>query len=436
MRPIYLLLKLTLAYSFALFYRKRANQNAPKSFFGRTIFVSNHPNSFMDPIIIGSISRPVVHFMTRSDVFKWWLQPVLWSSHMLPIFRQHDGGNTQRKNGKVFNKVNKALKLGRNILIFGEGFTDDTPIYGLKPIKKGAVRMGFTALEYCNWQKKIYIQAMGVNYSDRNTIGSDVIIDYQDKICLNDYQKSFAENPNKVITDLTKELEKQMQNSVIFLDDHKETNFFRNLMGLEENSFHPTLFNPALTLSDRYNKAKLLAEKFNEILTNDDFLEFKKEAESYFSLIKRMNLSDDFVAQASRGKLSRNAELMKMIALFPFALIGWITCFIPYLSAKYITQKIMKRKVFWGSVKMMLAKLIGLIVLLPLSIFLFRYFDLSGWFGLLTFVFLPLFWRLSYEFQKVFVRFQTIGKIMKIDLTKFIKRRTELKENMNRFFQV
>jgi hypothetical protein len=80
--------------------------------------------------------------------------------------------------------------------------------------------------------------------------------------------------------------------------------------------------------------------------------------------------------------------------------------------------------------------LIGLIVLLPLSIFMFRFFDLSAWFGLLTFVFLPLFWRLSYEFQKVFVRFQTIGKIMKIDLTKFIKRRTELKENMNRFFQV
>ena len=34
-----------------------------------------------------------------------------------------------------------------------------------------------------------------------------------------------------------------------------------------------------------YAQVSDLAEKFNEILTNDDFLEFKKEAESYFSLI-------------------------------------------------------------------------------------------------------------------------------------------------------
>lgn len=436
MRPIYILLKISLNYSFALFYRKKTKINSPKTFFGRTIYVSNHPNSFMDPILIGALGRPIVHFMTRSDVFKWWLQPILWSSHMLPIFRQHDGGNTQRKNDKVFNKVNKSLKLGRNILIFGEGFTDDTPIYGLKPVKKGPIRMGFAALEYCNWEKKIYVQAMGVSYSDRNTIGSDLVIEYQNKICLNDYQNSYKENPNKVITEITKELEKQMQDSVIFLNDHKETNFFRNLMGLDEHSFHPTLFNPSSTLVNRYTKAKSLASKFNEISANEDFQEFKKEAESYFSLIKRMNIADDYVAQASKGKLSRSSELMKLIALFPFTLIGWITCFIPYLSAKYITQKIMKRKVFWGSVKMMLAKLIGLIVLLPLSILSVKLFDVSGWFGLLVFVLLPIFWRISYEFQKVYIRFQTIGKIMKIDLTKFIKRRTELKENMNRFFQV
>lgn len=436
MRPIYTLLKISLNYSFALFYRKRAKINSPKTFFGRTIYVSNHPNSFMDPILIGAVGRPIVHFMTRSDVFKWWLQPVLWASHMLPIFRQHDGGNTQRKNDKVFNKVNKSLKLGRNILIFGEGFTDDTPIYGLKPIKKGPIRMGFAALEYCNWEKKIYVQAMGVNYSDRNTIGSDLVIEYQDKICLNDFQKSFAENPNKVITELTKELEKRMQNSVIFLNDHKETNFFRNLMGLEENSFHPTLFKRSISLIDRYKKSKLLAAKFNQLSDNENFIEFKKEAESYFSLIKRMNLSDDFVAQASKGKLSRNTELLKMIVLFPFALIGWLTCFIPYLSAKYITQKIMRRKVFWGSVKMMLAKLIGLIVLLPLSVLLVKLFNLSGWYGLGVFFVLPVFWRISYEFQRVFVRFQTVGKIKKIDLSKFIKRRNDLKENMNRFFQV
>ena len=158
MRPFYLLLKISLNISFRLFYKRFIILNKHKELFGSTIYVSNHPNSFMDPILIGAVNRPIVHFMTRSDVFVWWLKPVLWSSHMLPIYRQQDGKDTKGKNTDVFNTVNSSLRKGRNILIFGEGFTDDTPIRGLKPVKKGPIRMGFGALEAINWSKKIYIR--------------------------------------------------------------------------------------------------------------------------------------------------------------------------------------------------------------------------------------------------------------------------------------
>jgi fluoride ion exporter CrcB/FEX len=53
MRPIYTLLAVSLHISFRLFYKRFKVVNNPKSYFGRTIYVSNHPNSFMDPLVIG-----------------------------------------------------------------------------------------------------------------------------------------------------------------------------------------------------------------------------------------------------------------------------------------------------------------------------------------------------------------------------------------------
>ena len=120
--------------------------------------MSNHQGSFMDPLFIASQRKPIVFFMTRSDVFNKFSRPFLWAAHMLPIYRQRDGVDTKVKNAKIFEKTNVVLNGNRNILIFGEGFTDDRIQRRLHPIKKGPARIGFSALEYTNWNKEIYLQ--------------------------------------------------------------------------------------------------------------------------------------------------------------------------------------------------------------------------------------------------------------------------------------
>ena len=109
MRAAYLLLKFTLKFSLWIYYPKTKIINAPKRRFSRTIFVCNHAASFMDPLVIASNQKPIVFFMTRSDVFKGLLKPVLWAAHMLPIYRSLDGEDTKKKNEEVFQKCNSIL---------------------------------------------------------------------------------------------------------------------------------------------------------------------------------------------------------------------------------------------------------------------------------------------------------------------------------------
>ncbi len=434
MRPFYLLLKISLNISFRLFYKRFEIVNNPKSLFGRTIYVSNHPNSFMDPIMIGALGRPVVHFMTRSDVFKWWLKPVLWASHMLPIYRQHDGEDTKAKNTDVFNKVNRSLALGRNILIFGEGFTDDTPIRGLKPVKKGAIRMGFGALEACNWNKKIYVCAMGINYTDRNTIYSEFVIQYNKRICLNDFKEIYSQNPVKVINELTKRLETEMQDCIIYVRDKAKYSLLENIMQLTRKGFNHANHDATIPLKKRLDYSQKLATWINEEVTEDrdDLTQLGKEMEAYFTLEKRMKIQDRFVYQAQNDEaISRTKELLLLLTVWPLALLGWCHGLIPYLISKKVTEKIMRRKVFWGSVKMMLGKLIGSIYNIPIVMLLTHYLFPHWSLGIVYFLFVaPTLWRIAYAYQNWFLEYRLKGMMQQADLSKFVEKRKQLVEKI------
>ncbi len=122
MRLLYFVLYIILKYPLRIFYPRVHSVNSPKNFFGRTIYVSNHAASFMDPLVIASFRNPIVFFLTRSDVFTPISKPILWAAHMLPIYRQHDGVDTKDENQKTFESCAKILNFGRNLLIFGEGF--------------------------------------------------------------------------------------------------------------------------------------------------------------------------------------------------------------------------------------------------------------------------------------------------------------------------
>lgn len=439
MRPFYLLLKLSLNISFRLFYKRFLVLNKHKELFGSTIYVSNHPNSFMDPILIGSLNHPIVHFMTRSDVFVWWLKPILWSAHMLPIFRQQDGTDTKGKNTDVFNKVNLSLKKGRNILIFGEGFTDDTPIRGLKSVKKGPVRMGFGALEAIGWSKKIYVSGIGVSYTDRNVIGSEFVLDNGPKICLNDYKEAYLANPSKVINEITRIVEKDMQDCIVYVAKPARYSLLEGIMQITRKGYNHANHDDRIPLIKRWEYSKNLANWINGNVTDEstEILALQKDLDSYFNLEKRMKVQDRFVIAGQDPELvSTLNNWLYLILMWPFAIIGFIHGFIPYIASKKLTEKIMKRKVFWGSVKMMMAKIIGSIYTIPIIIWITSWY-LPHWsLGILYYFLIPVLWRLSYEYAHQFKEIRIKRKMKSVDLSKFAEKRSELEERIKKLVPV
>lgn len=429
MRLLYFILKITLNYSLRVFYPRMAFNNSPKQFLGRTIYVSNHAASFMDPLVIAGLRMPIVFFMTRSDIFTPLSKPILWMCQMLPIYRQHDGEDTKAKNEAVFKKTTRVLSFGRNLLIFGEGFTDDTFIRRLKPVKKGAVRMGFLALEEMNWKKNVYLAAIGVNYSNPNQMRSDILISHSDKICLNDYREAYEQHPNKTINELTKKLEKLMQEQITHVKDKANAPFHENIMKLTRKGMNPDNFDRSIPLKKRWRYSQNLANWLNKQNVEDDekLSSLKENLNSYFTLLKRFRLEERLVHwKKEHPSGSRFKEIAMMVLLFPFALLGLIHFGIPYILIKRFVEKTFRRKVFWGSVKLILGMIIFGLINIPFIFLFYHYIYPSWWLAFAYYTATGLFGLAAYMWALNFKDFKQKGLINKTDLSKFLKKREAL----------
>lgn len=403
MRLVYLILKFVLKYSLWVYYPRLRIVNRPKKRFARTIYASNHAASFMDPLVIASNQSPIVFFMTRSDVFTTLMKPILWAAHMLPIYRLQDGEDTKQKNEEVFAKCNRILKFGRSLLIFSEGFTDDIFVRRLKPIKKGAVRIGFGALEYMNWKKNVYIQAVGINYSDPNVLGSEVVVSNGEPICLNDYRKEYEENPSKVIGDLTKRVEIEMQEQLTDVRNMEWTDFHEQVMRLTKKGMSAVDVDRTIPLLKRWEYSKNLAQWMNntDLDSKEDLVSLKKRMEKYFQLLDEEDVKENELTALSKNDFHPFFDVLFFIITSPLMVFGLIHNYLPYKWVKSFVEKSFKRKVFWGSVKMLLGTLVvgiyNILLITCLNIFVFP----SFWFWLSYFFVVPaLSGVLAYKYFK------------------------------------
>lgn len=107
---------------------------------GSLLIIANHPNSFLDALVIGSFYKRRVYFLARGDAFKKPIHRFLLESlNMIPIYRLREGKEFLHLNDYAFTKSIQLLSKGEAVLIFIEGICLNTN--ELQPFKKGTARI-------------------------------------------------------------------------------------------------------------------------------------------------------------------------------------------------------------------------------------------------------------------------------------------------------
>jgi hypothetical protein len=446
MHLLYFILHVILKYPLRLFYPNQVFINKPKKYFNRTIYVSNHAASFMDPLIIGSLQRPSVFFMTRSDVFTPLSKPILWQAQMLPIYRQHDGEDTKAKNNETFVRTSKVLAGGRSLLIFGEGFTDDVFIRRLKPLKKGAVRMGFDALERCDWKKNVYMATLGINYGDPNVFGSDLVVSNGKPICLNDYKEAYKASSTKTVNELTLLVEKDLQNQLTHVENANWVFFHEHVTRLLREGMHPADSDYSIPLKQRWENSRRLAKWMNEQVLDENInlVKLKEDLENYFNSLKKNKVEEKQIFQLSENK--NPLTIQKVLALkigIPFSMLGFIHGYVPYILVKRFVEKSFKRRVFWSSVKLLLGAASMAVWNIPLVItmhaFIFKPLladitEHTVLFAWIYYLILPLFGVIAYKSYHFIADAKVLIALKKTKYQPIVAERASLIQRIKTFY--
>lgn len=139
---------------------------------GPLLVVVNHPDSFLDAIIIGAYYPRKMHFLARGDVFRKPLFGFLLRSiGMIPIHRAREGREHLHLNAGTFDASVDVLAKGDGILIFIEGICLLT--HALQPYKKGATRI-LEAAQQRGIQPMVHV--IGIAYNDFKAFGKVVEI--------------------------------------------------------------------------------------------------------------------------------------------------------------------------------------------------------------------------------------------------------------------
>lgn len=141
---------------------------------GPLLLVANHPNSFLDAIVIAAQFKEPIYFLARGDAFrKPWHRFLLGLLHMIPVYRLSEGKENLHLNEHAFNRSAELLEKGKIVLIFIEGICLHT--HQLQPFKKGAARIALTEKK----QSRITgIMPVSIAYNSFHQFGKNIRIQF------------------------------------------------------------------------------------------------------------------------------------------------------------------------------------------------------------------------------------------------------------------
>ncbi len=193
---IYYLLKPFIRFALAIFCpglhrhnRTTVNINGP------VLIAANHPNSFLDAIIIASIFDRPIYFLARGDAFhKPWHNRLLRTLHMFPVYRLREGKQYLGLNADAFENSRKVLSKNGIVLIFIEGISVNK--HELQPFKKGAARIAKSC-----WKEGTPLQVLplGIGYSSFDKMGKSVFIHTGELISQNQLMYLEEDSKNYVL---------------------------------------------------------------------------------------------------------------------------------------------------------------------------------------------------------------------------------------------
>ncbi len=221
------------------------------------LFLSNHQNALLDPLLITVNSTRKNYFLTRAQVFsKPFVARLLKSIQMIPVYRMRDGIQNIQKNIDIFSYCTELLHNKQSIILFPEGG------HSLRRTIR-TLSKGFTRIIEETYQKhpeiELIIIPVGVNYQYPKEYGDVASVYFGEHI-----DASIYFNENKIdVQGLKNVVSTGLKQLTVFIkpDDTYETSLAK-LIELKVDFTDPVAVNMCIENGYNYTGKQLRPNSF------------------------------------------------------------------------------------------------------------------------------------------------------------------------------
>ncbi|MCP4501810.1 MAG: hypothetical protein GY822_17760 [Deltaproteobacteria bacterium] len=331
---------------------------------GPVVFVGNHPNSLLDPmLVLTSCKKRRISFAAKDVLFK---NPafrlILKAVGAVPIKRRSDHGAVAINNDDTFKALHAVLDEGGAFGIFPEGISHFRT--ELQPLKTGAARLALEAFER---GLHVAIVPCGLNYRRRTRMRGQVLVQYGAPFFISDDDVQLRLRDALKNAEEKKEDPNRAQARALteIIDDalRAETVNAKDFETLRTLDTVRRLYAPP----ERRLSLKERSELHRRFLEHYERLEHLPEVKALYNDVTLYNFKLDALGlkdEDLRRPLSRlfglfriSRHLFRMSVMIPFAVPGLIFHFPVFAAAVVAGETLVSRKDVIATTKLMVGSL-------------------------------------------------------------------------------
>ena len=376
------------------------------------IFAPNHQNALMDALAVLFTHKGQPIFLARADIFKRkTIAAILYFLKILPVYRIRDGFRSLKGNDDIFLKTIDVLKNKNGLVILPEG--DHVGFRRLRQLKKGICRVAFQSDEATDFNLKIKIIPVGLEFSNYSRFRQVLTVVYGKPIEVSEYFELYKVSPERALNELRSRLSDEMKNNMVHIESEDDYEAIDELRSMINGRFSDDIRFPKLF------RDRIIVNKMNLLKTSDPSvyqricslsLQIKKKA-------KYLNTDYRLLEKRKHPLGWLIAGMIGIVLTFPLFIYGNIFN-LTFLEIPNLQIRKIKDPQFHSSIRYGISLALAFVFLpayLILSLIIFS----SWWLGLLIFLTLPLSglfaWNYYLQFRRIIGGFRVRSLIKQKD---------------------
>ena len=407
---------------------------------GAVLLCINHPNNFIDSLVVGAAVRRKVHYLATAALFRNpLLARFLLRMGAIPVYRRQDDPDKMDRNADAFEACFAALASGRLVGIYPEGTTHAEA--RVQRIKTGAARIALGFEE--RHPDVLKLIPVGLTFEARRSFRGNVLVSFGQPVPIGPYMHAYRTNPVKGVAALTDAIQWAMEAEVVNVERLDDAQLVRAVQELYREDLARALRESrGLAPKDvdlvRLSRGIVDAVRWFKAIEPDRVARLWQRIQSYQALLAEHHLRDDAVRNYREHRPSRTRLKYgwEAVAGFPFFVYGAVVNGLPYYVPRWLSRRIARKETDYMTIRL-LASIVAFPVFWGLETWLVSRWVGPGLTGAFA-VSLPVTGLIAYRYRVGAARFQASVRMARLGMmhaparTRLVAERAAIIEELER----